>query len=72
MSKDLGYLSSEVRLRELELLNLEKGRLRKILSMCVNTRWRAGSKGNRATLFSLVPSERTGGSGNKLIYREFY
>ncbi|KAK4822717.1 hypothetical protein QYF61_019714 [Mycteria americana] len=54
-SKDLECLSCEVRLRELELFNLEKGGLRRILSMCVNTWWRAGSKGDRTRLFSVVP-----------------
>ena len=66
----LEYLSYRERLGELGLFSLEK-RMRKgdltNVYMCLM----GGSKEDGATLFSVVPSDRTGGNGHTLKYRKF-
>lgn len=68
ISKGLEYLLWEKKLRELEPFSLEKGRLRKIFLICINT-WEDETKEEEPD-FSAVPCP--GGNGQKLICRKFH
>lgn len=60
--------NKEERLRDLGLCSLEKRRLGKILSMCLNTQWEEIKA--TETDFSLVFSDRTRGDGHKIKYKK--
>lgn len=64
------YLLWEEKLREWGLFSLEKGRLRGIFWICINT-WEAEMKEEEPD-FSAVPCERTEGNGQKLKCRKFH
>lgn len=68
MIKGLKHLSSEERLNELGLSRLGKRRLRRDL-MNIYKNLKAGCTEDGTRLFSVMPSNRTRGSGHKVKHR---
>lgn len=67
MMKGLEHFTYEERLIELGLFCLEKGRLPAFSSMCIK---RTLCKEDRDSLFPVVASDRTGGSGHNMKHRK--
>ena len=71
MNKGQEHLCYEERLRELGLLSMKKRRLRGDLKNAYKS-LKSGCQEDGARLFSVVPSERRRGNGQKLNYKKFH